>query len=209
MISTRPPLARRNRHALTLLEVLLTLTLLVILASITWPALDRPFANQRLRKSADVVRVQWAKARVRAMSTGETQMFRYVPDGDRFAVEGRAGPEFSSDVASDAELGSLTDSSDPNALLTCTEHTLPTGITFVGGETTFDTRAETVASQTDHLSDTEFGWSDPILFYPDGTTSTATLQLRNEHNRTIELSLRGLTGVVTVGRVQSAEEYVP
>ena len=83
----RPTSTSGSRHALTLLEVMLTLSLLVILASITWPALDRPFASQRLRKSADMVRVEWAKARVRAMSTGETQAFRHALEGDRFAVE--------------------------------------------------------------------------------------------------------------------------
>jgi len=54
------------------------------------------------------------------------------------------------------------------------------------------------------------GRSTPILFYPDGTTSTARLLLRNEYDRSIELSLRGLTGVARVGELKTvAEQELP
>lgn len=208
MRSTPPSLSPRPRHALTLLEVMLTLSLLVILASITLPALERPFASQRLRKSADVVRVQWAKARVRAMSTGQTQAFRHAVEGDRFAVEDWAGPEYSADAA-DTELEDLSSTEGTASLVNFTEQTLPEGIKFVASEATMDYRGQSLASGDEYLSDTENGWSEPIFFYPDGTTSTARLQLVNEHQRTIELCLRGLTGVVTIGHVRSAEEFSP
>ena len=48
--------------------------------------------------------------------------------------------------------------------------------------------------------------SDPILFYPDGTTSTSRLRLHNEYGRWMELSIRGLTGVVTVGPIQNPQQ---
>ena len=37
-------------------------------------------------------------------------------------------------------------------------------------------------------------WSTPIFFYPDGSTSTAAILLKNEAGRCIEVRLRGLTG---------------
>ena len=37
-------------------------------------------------------------------------------------------------------------------------------------------------------------WSVPIFFYPDGTTSTAAVLLKNANGRCIEVRLRGLTG---------------
>ena len=49
-------------------------------------------------------------------------------------------------------------------------------------------------------------WSDPIFFYPDGTTSDAQLTLKNEEGRAIELNLRGLTGTVEVGDILAVEE---
>jgi hypothetical protein len=41
-------------------------------------------------------------------------------------------------------------------------------------------------------------WSMPIFFYPDGTTSTATVTLQNESGRIITVCLRGLTGTATI-----------
>jgi hypothetical protein len=51
-------------------------------------------------------------------------------------------------------------------------------------------------------------WSEPILFYPDGTASDATVVLENEYRRRIELTLRGLTGVATVGELYETEEVL-
>lgn len=192
---------------MTLVEILLVLSLLVLLASITWPALDRPIANHRLRKAADAVRVEWARARVKAMSTGATQVFRFAPDSDRYAIESQAGPEYVGD--SDDAFAEQGAGSESACVLKLTERTLPEHITFVAGETAEDTRGQMLADDTQELSATESGWSDPIAFYPDGTTSTATLVLKNEHDRTIELYLRGVTGVASVGKTKSGEESLP
>ena len=50
------------------------------------------------------------------------------------------------------------------------------------------------------------GWSDPLWFNPDGTTSTARLVLKNTYNFSVEISLRGFTGVATVCLVLAAGE---
>ena len=47
------------------------------------------------------------------------------------------------------------------------------------------------------------GLSGPVYFFPDGTCSNVQIRLENEYHQTIGLSLRGLTGVVTVGEVQT------
>ena len=164
-------------------------------------------ANHRLRKAADVVRVEWSRARVKAMSTGQTQVFRYAPESDRYLVESRAGIEFVSDDLGDASYAD--GGSQSGEAIGSSEKTLPEKITFVSGETEHEARAEVLALDSQEISSTGCTWSDPILFYPDGTTSTATIQLKNEHDRTIEVFLRGLTGLASSGEVRSAEEYVP
>jgi type II secretory pathway pseudopilin PulG len=45
------------------------------------------------------------------------------------------------------------------------------------------------------------GWSRPILFYPDGTTSTAIVTLYNPQLGRVVVSLRGITGDVTISEV--------
>ncbi|MDR0521805.1 MAG: type II secretion system GspH family protein [Planctomycetaceae bacterium] len=50
-------------------------------------------------------------------------------------------------------------------------------------------------------------WSAPIFFYPDGTTSTAAVLLRNKSGRCLEVRLRGLTGTCQITEIQFAEKY--
>jgi hypothetical protein len=60
---------------------------------------------------------------------------------------------------------------------------------------------------TDNYSFSSGGWSKPILFYPDGTTSTATILIKNDQARCMELHLRGLTGAVAVSSIGSETNY--
>ncbi len=205
-------LPKLERNAVTLIEVLLVLALLVTLAAITWPALDRPMANQRMRKAADKVRIAWAKARVEAMSTGETFVFRCSLESDEYTVESQPGPESVNSMSSsndgqfDETGSSSTTLTEP---LTSKTRRLPENIRFVDGEVTFDTRATILGEATDEFSADSAGQCvDPIMFFPDGTTSTAKLILENQFERRIELSLRGLTGVITVGDTYPAEDSI-
>ena len=203
------PSPRANRKAITLIEVLLVLALLVVLAAMTWPAMGRPMANQRLRKAADKVRTAWAKARIEAMSTGQTLVFRCTLDSETYTIEVQPGPESVSFITSSTEGEFAETSSESTGSLSTTTGQLPEDIQFVDGEVAFDTRATILTDgsmETDSNSDAT--GMDPILFFPDGTTSTATLILENRYQRRIELSLRGLTGVVTVGDTYPAEDTI-
>ena len=51
-------------------------------------------------------------------------------------------------------------------------------------------------------------WSTPIFFYPDGSTSTAAILLKNEADRYIEIRLRGLTGTSTATEIKTNTNYV-
>lgn len=203
------PSPRANRKAITLIEVLLVLALLVVLAAMTWPAMGRPMANQRLRKAADKVRTEWAKARIEAMSTGQTMVFRCTLDSGDYTMEAQAGPESVSFISSSTEGEFDETSSESTEAISTTTRKLPEDIKFVDGEVAFDTRATILTDGSmETNTDSDSQGMDPILFFPDGTTSTATLILENRYQRRIELSLRGLTGVVTVGDSYSAEDTI-
>lgn len=215
MIQDSRPRRTRPRPGFTLVEVLLTLCLLVIVAALAWPVLEKPLANLRLRKAADRIRARWCAARVDAMGSGQTYVFRYVPGENRFRIERR-------DVDCTADDPALDDSSPGLAVAggyqatggyepgpQQREDVLPQGVIFLGSETETDARAAMIQSQDESSSVLDAEWSEPILFYSDGTTSTTRLSLQNEHGRSIELSLRGLTGVVEVGEIQRGEERLP
>lgn len=212
-----PPAHRRS--AVTLLELLLVLCLLVILAGLAWAALDRPLATQRLRKAADALRAEWGRARVEAISSGQTYIFRYTPESGQYSVECFLGPEAAPDAVLLDEPGVSGDGLQAPTASHWHERSLPEGIAFAAGQTAFDTRAQTALSEAESSMagepiptepvPVEPIQADPLLFYPDGTTSTAQVFLKNKHGRWIELSLRGLTGVVTVGETFSVEGPLP
>lgn len=204
-----------DRAGFTLLELMLVLSLLVFLAALSWPSVGLPLANQALRAAADDVRTAWARARVSAMSSGHTYVFRAynMPEayrkqerkGDRYRITCQVAPEASADL-SPAGFGTA----EPQVVeeggpALAEDGALPEGICFVGGQTAADSRSVAASSDADSALDEGLPLGDPILFYPDGTTSTSCLRLQNEYGRCMELSLRGLTGVVTVGRVQDAQ----
>lgn len=91
-----------------------------------------------------------------------------------------------------------------------TERKLPDKIVFSGGETTYDTRSCMISSSGELGVSADSGLGDPILFFPDGTTSTARLSLRNtQFDYEIELTLRGLIGAVSVSDTYTAEGSLP
>ncbi len=199
--SGQPP---KQPNGVTLLEVMLTLAVLVLLGGIAWPVLSRAFENQRLKKSADIIRAEWTQARVQAMSTGYVYIFQFTPGQDRYSSYRR--------VASEVELSSegQFQAVQPEALEPFgKEHSLPEGIRFAGGEVLWDTRAEMYSINSPAFLSSDQGWSSPIFFYPDGTTSTARLVLENERGRRIDISLRGLTGMVSRSDIYTAEEAQP
>jgi hypothetical protein len=105
-----------------------------------------------------------------------------------------------------------------NAAPTCLEQTLPKDVFFVSSQAGLDTLAATTTNSTSaagdmpssdayvasNIASVGSGWSEPIFFYPDGTTSNAQLLLKNKEGRMIELFLRGLTGIVKVSNVTAA-----
>lgn len=203
--------ASASRRAVTLFELLLALCLVVMIAALAVPALDKPFANQRLRKAADKVRVEWSKARVEAIRTGRVHAFRYTADGNRYRCEPLAEPSVCDEPFATVDVGQQA----PEVIEPPTEEKLPEGITFAAGQTLVDTRDMMLAtgvqapisvdSEDQSSIEASAVWSAPIFFYPDGTSSTVRLRLRNDANRCIDLELRGLTGVVKVGELFSDE----
>lgn len=184
-----------ERGAMTLVEVLLVLALLLVLATITWPALEPTLAAYQLRKSADLIRAEWNRARIAALKGGQTVQFRFVPDGRDYCLERLPEPTLDPGVATAVGVALLTPTRDHIAAL-------PEKVSFAEGTV----EQEEVLPVDRSQPQAQEGWSKPIDFYPDGTTATARLTLKNQRNQRVQVSLRGLTGVVTVGNVEANQE---
>ena len=198
---------------MSLLELMLVLALLVVIGSLALPAFQVPFKNHRLRKAGELVRVEWNKARIKAMKTGQIQMFRYAAGENSYQVM----PYYTQQDVLEADAAhSVTGASGMNlsyadtqmAEATASEpRVLPEGVVFAQSEVQMDARSLQVQQQ---LQGGQVNTTDelpPILFYPDGTTSEAKLALTNEYQLLYVLvSLRSLTGVAKVSGLLNAEE---
>jgi Tfp pilus assembly protein FimT len=173
---------------MTLIELLLVLALLVVLGAISIPLLEGSFSRAALYGAGDLLRGAWAKARLTAMQSGQTHAFRYEPLGGRFqivALNSLGAPEHSELAMEDPETREET-----TEIVRLSQNRLPDGIVFNSGNVA--SSAKTLATMP---LTAESGWSTPILFHPDGTTSDATVLLASEDQMAIRVTLRGLTGI--------------
>jgi type II secretory pathway pseudopilin PulG len=185
--------------AFTLFELLLVLALLVVIAAISMPLLLNSLSHARLQSSGELVRAAWGKARLAAMQAGETYVFRYEPTGSRYQIA-----RLSAITAEDAdELNTLPPVTAEDAeyteadMLRLAKSRLAPEIVFAAGQ------VAAVPQMAGPAVAIEGGWSQPILFYPDGSTSDAAVLLANGDGETMRVTLRGLTGIARASEIGS------
>jgi len=201
----------------TLIELLLVLTLIVVIAAAAAPAFQGPIDNFRLLKSADLVRARWAKARCEAMRSGQTMMFRYQPQTGMFEI---APFQSDTDYLESSQLfgaaGTMpaTNGATSNVMATSaatgyrTSEELAENVTFAALATVANSRDMHVQQFIQNQgAGTQF--SPPILFYPDGTSTTTRVTLANKRQRFVMIQLRGLSGVAEVSEVLTVAELPP
>ena len=84
-VAARRPLARPS--GLTLVEVILVLSLLVIVASVSMPYLNKLVFPSHLNGATDILDAL-TRGRLTAMQSGEAQAFRCEPKGCAISVGG-------------------------------------------------------------------------------------------------------------------------
>lgn len=209
----------------TLIEMLIVCAVLAAIAGMSWPAMRGVLSKGRLRKGADDIETTIRKARTRAIRDGETVVFRYEPGGRRYRVEsweamarwgdrGLAGQKL---LATDGPRDGFPVEHEPG-----TEE-LPAGVRFLSngfasdgfssggfasegdasGGLAFDgmqlspepAPGERSQEPSDLLA--ESNWSEPIIFQANGRSENAAIRLIDDRRFVVDVSLRGLTGVVT------------
>ncbi len=187
------------RSAFTLLELLIALALIATVAMMTWPAIMRSTADYRLRRAAQEIRAALARTRAFAVESGVPYQFLYEPGGRRYVAipaerEGLATPL--------GGVRSLTTSTDD---LERTSGSLPEQMTFQGSTDRTSVQRlqpELFAGLSDAAELGGVSWASPIVFSEDGTTNDDTLSIADpQKSRSVELKVRGFTGVTSVGPV--------
>ncbi len=206
----------RRRGAMTLFEVLLVLVLLVVIGSLAAPLFEGSLSSIRLRRGTDQVLATWSQARTHAIEAGKIFQFRFQPGGDDYQVDpwpgGLEDKRFEKDeVNASSEFTSSNDEIENNKTEGNEfadwkyEASLPEKIVFSSAESVSqDEYGERTLTRLDQEKTAQ--WSAPILFFPDGTTSAASLLLKNSKNLYRRATLRALTGVARASDLLSREE---
>jgi hypothetical protein len=163
--------------------------------------------DRRVVRAGDQLRVEMTRLRVDAMREGRVMMMEGMIEGSSFRIK----PFFS--VADSTE--ALDQTGSQSSLLTgasqgvvvainqdlSAEQTieLPEDVRVVSVGVVSAARATEIEQLT--LQNQGQGWSRPILFYPDGSTSTAAITLSHESVGRVVVKIRGITGDVTVSEV--------
>lgn len=180
---------------MTLMELLLVVAIMVVVAAVAAPTVQQTLANQSLKKSADRVRVAMGQARVKAIKNGEEYAVFISPGGSYFSVA-----PFRTFDQQGALAGQRERELAEGRTTSFEDDLLPMGILFVAAESAMDARGADILSTSGSK-----GALEPIFFYPDGTSQDAIITLQNQKQATIEVHLRGLTGIAKTVRPDFVE----
>jgi prepilin-type N-terminal cleavage/methylation domain-containing protein len=175
-----------SRRGYTLLELTLVLAILLVLAGLAWPGIQRTYRQHQLQTAVEDVRGHLAACRMKAIDTGLVYQFVYETGGRRYYVlpfEADDGSSSAAPPSISGELGETLQFEDP-------EGAAADGVPLpaVG------------RSAGDLLG--AGGLSTPILFSPDGTATDASFDVVDDEGQYVRLSVRGLTAAVSVDVVR-------
>lgn len=181
----------RNRNAFSLMELIIVLAILIAVAAMAVPMMQRSFEGQKLDKAADLVRAGMGRARVKAIRSGDVVGFFYQVDGAAFTVV-----PFNAEQLKRLETMPI-DANQRSSNFDFSKERLPRDVRFSTAKAMESSRAIMTLADLAYQP----GQMRPILFYPDGTSQDAKIILQNRQGDAIQVNLRGLTGTTTVTRI--------
>ena len=221
------------KRGFTLFELLIVIALILIITSISVPWASQVYVRSQLAHAGQTLQKELYEARLNAMKAGTPYVFRFQSETGWYEIMPKSvwdslnvkQPTNTSEIAQTRAVGTsqlslpdqATAADSSNAYTAMYRRTLPDRFIFQrvvkptansGNSYSEIATTRTVGTTTmDFLELTsetpEMMWSEPIVFFPNGrTTSASVFIFSNERNHyRCELSIRGLTGTARVGKV--------
>ncbi|WP_442507205.1 hypothetical protein SH528x_006110 [Novipirellula sp. SH528] len=206
-----------RRTAFTLLELLLSISLMAAIAAVVIPNFTMMLGDQRLSRAAQQLQIEMTRLRLDAMRQGRVMVMDaaldanvlktrpYFSMSDAVETTDTAGQQSSLMMGADqASVVAMPLPTDADSEMTVE---LPEAVVIESVQVVSSARSLTIAQQSGDVvaGASPSGTSQSILFYPDGTTSTAAVVVFLPEVGRISVRLRGITGDVTIGEMTAAE----
>lgn len=204
-----------------MLELMLVLAILTMVGALAIPRMTDMLERQKLRGAANDLRLEWDAARITAMRTGQSQVFSCVPGSGAYSIRPLMMVSDATNVGQGATVmtssGAAAQTTD-TGLLTAADPSLEQSeqleetISFVSCVVAGNLRAYTTAQESQSTGSGEVNTQNmgqTVIFYPDGSTSTAEVRIQNQRGDVRGVQIRGLTGhtrVVDISNVQSTTD---
>jgi prepilin-type N-terminal cleavage/methylation domain-containing protein len=159
----------------TLLEVMLVLVLLLVLGGLAYSRLEGIHERYLLREAAEALRSRANEGRLRAADTGMIYQFSFENGGRSYSLA-----PFGQSSANNSPAINLAGE------LPASMHFQPIG--GLGSESSTNAGAATPV----------VAWCEPLLFFPDGTSSGGSFEVVDSQGSTIRLTVRALTAVCSI-----------
>jgi Tfp pilus assembly protein FimT len=185
------------------MELLIVMAIIVVVFAIAVPLIQKPIDRNQILDVANKVRGKLYKARLGAMASNHAYAFQYSSGNGQYrlapADDASASPgETASQSGDQGKTAEVSDAPRPES------GSLPDGIRFQPDNTP-DPDASDPAAQGAAQNSGD-GWSDQIMFYPDGTTSDARFIVASNRGFAIHVTVRGVTGNVVLGGITKITE---
>jgi Tfp pilus assembly protein FimT len=186
----------------TVFELVIVLGILATIVALSWPALEQFHMEYRLQQGGHLVQARMAGARVHAVDTGIDYQFRFEPGGQRFLVLPYDQQALLAPAGGMNANGAVTPRIPKIAgRLPSTKAQFDSSGT--GGSTAQNIPSEWLSGLQGAGDLNGVNWSAPILFHADGSATTAHVIIRDKNSRFVTVSVRALTGGVSVSKIEN------
>ena len=197
-------MVRPSRRGTTLLELVLVMAILVLVASLGYPAYETLVEGVKTDTAVDAVRGALADAQAHAMNEGQAYRFAIVP-GQRDIRIAPDSSDYWSGGGTPAQ--SSNDNTDPPLAY---GSKLPAGMAInigsdaVAGTSGTETEKDSAANKDSSANLDPAAYTSAAVLLPDGSArDDVDLAMSRNGVRVVVIHLRALTGSVTVQNVQN------